>query len=72
VALGTWHAGQARFSWLLTDPAGEEAPFVEPDVWVDLSGATELACFAACRLGCTGVFQGELETGQQFFAGLRA
>ncbi len=71
VAIGTWHAGQARFSWMLAEPAGEEGPFVEPDVFVDLAGATELACFAAARLGLVGVFQGMSEQGQQFFAGVR-
>ncbi len=70
-ALGTWHPTQRRFSWLLATPAGEEGPFVEPDVFVDLAGATELACFAAARLGAAGVFQGTSEQGQQFFAALR-
>lgn len=71
VALGTWHPGQRRFSWMLAEPAGEEAPFVEPDLAVDLAGATELACFAAARLGAVGVFQGLTEQGQQFFAAVR-
>lgn len=70
-AIGTWHPTQGRFSWLLVTPAGEEGPFVEPDVFVDLAGATELACFAAARLGAAGVFQGTSEQGQQFFAALR-
>lgn len=70
-ALGTWHEGQQRFSWLLETPAGEEGPFVEPEVLTDLGGATELAAFAAARIGCVGIFSGSLETGQQFFAGIR-
>ena len=26
--LGTWHAGQRRFAWLVEEPVGEEAPLV--------------------------------------------
>lgn len=70
-ALGTWHTAQQRFTWLLETPAGEETPFVEPDVATDLGGAMELAAFAAARIGCIGVFSGGLENGQQFFAGIR-
>lgn len=70
-ALGTWHTAQQRFTWLLETPAGEETPFVEPDVATDLGGAMELAAFAAARIGCIGVFSGSLENGQQFFAGIR-
>lgn len=71
-ALASWHPAQRRFEWWLDRPAGEEAPFVEPDLVVDLAGAIELACFAAARIDGTGVFQGTLETGVLLFVGLRA
>ena len=71
IAIGTWHESQQRFSWFLATPAGEEGPFVEPDVPTDLGGAMELAAFAAARLGCIGVFSGSLDNGQQFFAGIK-
>jgi hypothetical protein len=62
VALATWHPAQRRFDWLLDAPAAEEAPFVEPVLTLDQSGAIELACFAALRMGAAGVVQGTLET----------
>ena len=70
-AIATWHPMQRRFDWLLTEPAGEEAPFVEPEFTVDLAGAMELVCFAALRVGATGVFQGSLPTGMLAFIGVR-
>lgn len=48
------------FEWLLDAPAGEEAPFVEPELIVEPGQAMELAMFAAARLGRVGVFQGDL------------
>lgn len=63
MALATWHPGQRRFEWLLDRPAAEEAPFVEPSFSLDQSGAMELVCFAALRLGAASVVQGTLETG---------
>ncbi len=70
-ALGSWHGGQRRFEWLLASPAGDEAPLVEPALIVDLAGAIELVCFAAAKLGATGVFQGTLPTGDLVFLAVR-
>lgn len=70
-ALASWHAGQRRLSWLLPEPAGEEAPLVEPELTVDLAGAIEVVCFAAARLGADQIFQGTLENGTTVFIGLR-
>ncbi|MSQ02779.1 MAG: hypothetical protein EXR71_12960 [Myxococcales bacterium] len=70
-ALGSWHAGQRRFEWLLASPAGDEAPLVEPALTVDLAGAIELVCFAAAKLGATGVVQGTLPTGELVFVAVR-
>ncbi len=70
-ALGSWHAGQRRFEWLVTSPVGDEAPLVEPELTVDLAGAIELVCFAAAKLGATGVFQGTLPTGEIAFLAVR-
>lgn len=50
-----------RFEWLLERPAGDEPPFVEPDLDIEPSHAMELAVFAAARLGRAGVFQGDLD-----------
>lgn len=70
-AIATWHPGQHRFEWMLEKPAGEEPPFVEPELLVELGPAMELAVFAAARLGATGIFQGALESGQTWFGGVR-
>lgn len=67
-----WPRGN-RFEWLLEKPAGEEAPFVEPVLTLELGAAMELAVFAAARLGRVGIFQGTLEgeREEQLFAGLK-
>lgn len=69
--IATWRAKDGLFAWMLDTPAGEEAPFVEPELTVEVNGAMELAVFAAARLGRVGLFQGELESGETLFAGLR-
>jgi hypothetical protein len=70
-ALATWHPGQSRLEWLLESPAGEEAPMVEPELSADLAMAMDLVLYAAARLGCTGMFQGEDETGRVVFVGIQ-
>ena len=71
--LATFQPPSGRFAWLLTKPAGEEAPFVEQDLTVDLAGAMELAVFAATRMGCIGAFQGVTDGagGTILFAGIK-
>jgi len=71
-AVATWHPGQRRFTWLLDDPVGEEAPLVEPELTVDLAGAIELVAHATARLGGAGLFQGTLENGVLVFLAERA
>ena len=63
---------EARFTWLLDTPAGEEAPLVEPELDCTFGTAMELAAFAAARLGCVGGFTGTTAEGPQFLAGTRA
>lgn len=67
-----WPRG-SRFEWLVETPVGEEAPFVEPVLTVEASGAMELAVFAAARMKRVGVFQAEIggEKGEILFAALR-
>jgi hypothetical protein len=67
--LATFADGQ--LSWLVEKPVADEAPFVTPELPVELAGAMELAVFAAARLGRAGVFSGDLEGGGTLFAALR-
>ncbi|MEN9786582.1 MAG: hypothetical protein RLZZ299_1846 [Pseudomonadota bacterium] len=60
------------FAWHLDTPAGDEAPFCEPELQVPYATAIELAMFAAARLGCVGGFQGVDTTGALVLAGVRA
>lgn len=60
-----------RFEWLLAEPAGEEAPLVEPVLSLTLGEVTELVAIAAARRGCVGVFQGEDEAGDLILVGLK-
>jgi hypothetical protein len=72
-AIATYWPRGNRFEWLLESPAGDEPPFVEPVLTLDMSEAMELVVFAAARLGRVGVFQGPIEgdRGEILFAGLR-
>lgn len=69
--LAAWSRVDGRFTWALEEPVGDEAPFVEPDLEVELNGALELAAFAAAKLGYTGGFQAEGEDGRTWFFGVR-
>lgn len=72
LALAVWSPASGQFSWLLARPAGEEAPFVERDFGVEMSGAMELAAFAAVRLGWSAVFQAEAGDGRIVFVATRS
>ncbi|MDP2306019.1 MAG: hypothetical protein Q8P18_08325 [Pseudomonadota bacterium] len=67
-----WPQGN-RFEWLVETPVGEEPPFVEPVLTTAMSGAMELAVFAAVRMKRVGVFQAEIgsEKGEILFVALR-
>jgi hypothetical protein len=67
--LATWVDG--AFAWVVAEPVGDERPFVEPELALDLAGAMELAVFAAARMGRPAVFSGDLEGGGTLFAALR-
>jgi hypothetical protein len=70
--IATWSAENGLFTWLLAKPVADEAPFVEPELTLEIGGAMELAVFAAARMGCSGLFQGEIEGGgATLFAGTR-
>lgn len=69
-AIARWHPTQWRWEWLLAVPAADEPPMVEPEFSADLAMAMDLALYAAARLGCGGVFQGEDDTGRVVFVGL--
>lgn len=59
-AIATWVPHTGDFTWLLAEPAGDEAPFLHPTLILELGVALELVAFAATRLNGTGVFQGSL------------
>jgi hypothetical protein len=59
-----------QFTWLLEQPAGEEAPLATPSLEAPLPVAVELVLLAAARLGHKGAFQGRTEDGAVIFAGL--
>lgn len=59
------------FRWLLEQPAGDEAPLTTPELIAPLATAAGMVLLAAARLGCRGVFQGTLDGGALFFAGIR-
>ncbi|MES2642802.1 MAG: hypothetical protein V4850_25185 [Myxococcota bacterium] len=67
-----WPQGN-RFEWLVETPVGDEPPFVEPVLTTAMSGAMELAVFAAVRMKRVGVFQGGIgsEKGEVLFVALR-
>ncbi len=69
--IATFHPGQARFEWMVETPVGDEAPFVEPELTVEMSAAMELAVFAAAKMGCVGIVQGTIDNGMIWFGGVR-
>lgn len=71
--LATFVPHTGDFTWVLDRVAGEEAPFREKEMRLELERALELVMFAAARLGHKGIFQGEAEepAGLLIFAGLR-
>jgi hypothetical protein len=71
LAIGRWTPKTGRYAWLLEKPAGEEMPFVEREVAVEMGGALELSTFAAARLGWGGLFQGETADGDVVFFATR-
>lgn len=70
--IAMFHAGQTRFEWMVDSPVGDEAPFVEPELTVEMGAAMELAVFAAARMGCVGIVQGTTDNGMVWFGGVRA
>lgn len=71
-ALATWTPKNERFEWLLGEPAGEEAPFVEPVLSLTLSEAVEVVALAAARRRDHSVFQGVIDDGTVVFVAVRA
>lgn len=71
--IATFRPRTGNFAWLVAKPAGEEAPFVEPELEAELGSASTLAVFAAARLGHVGVFQGQVDGDPPtvLFAGLK-
>lgn len=60
-AIASWVPHTGDFSWLLAEPIGDEAPFVQASMVLDLGAVLELVAFAATRMGAHGVFQGTLQ-----------
>lgn len=60
-----------RFEWWLDEPAGDEAPLVDPVLELTLGEVVELVAIVAARRGCVGVFQGEEEQGDLILVGLK-
>jgi hypothetical protein len=72
-AIATWVPKTGDFSWSVTEPVGDEAPFLHPELILELGPALDLVAFAAARMEASGVFQGSLQqpAGVQLFLALR-
>lgn len=70
--LASWEPTSGTLAWALEKPAGDESPFVEREVLVELSGAMELAAFAAARMKLDSLFQGAADDGRTWFLGIRS
>lgn len=71
--VATWVPHTGDFSWMVANPVGDEPPFVQAEMILEMGAALELVAFAAARMGGTGVFQGTLEkpAGMQIFIALK-